>query len=91
MVQNKYCPTNLDTIVKNCKVLDVGKQSLLLKLLNKFKRSFDGKLGHWSTEPVDLELKQKHTKSLKATPCAPLSRENSKWVSKTYRVWGLQK
>ena len=57
IVENKYCPADLETIVKNCKVLEDSERSTLLTLLNKFKHLFDGTLGHWKTEPVDLELK----------------------------------
>ena len=57
IVENKYCPADLETIVKNCKVLQDSERSTLLTLLNKFKHLFDGTLGHWKTEPVDLELK----------------------------------
>jgi hypothetical protein len=39
-----------------------------LKLLNKFKHLFDGTLGHWNTEPVDLELKQQDTKPYHSKP-----------------------
>ena len=68
IVENKYCPADLNTIVKNCKVLDNSEKSTLLKLLNKFKHLFDGTLGHWNTEPVDLELKQQDTKPYHSKP-----------------------
>jgi len=68
IVENKYCPADMNTIVKNCKVLDNSEKSTLLKLLNKFKHLFDGTLGHWNTEPVDLELKQQDTKPYHSKP-----------------------
>jgi glutamyl/glutaminyl-tRNA synthetase len=37
IVENKYCPADLNTIVKNCKVLDNSEKSTLLKLLSEFK------------------------------------------------------
>ena len=68
IVDNKYCPADLNTIVKNCKVLDNSEKSTLLKLLNKFKHLFDGTLGNWKTDPVELELKNKDEKPYHAKP-----------------------
>ena len=58
----------MNTIVKNCKELDTGEQSTLLKLWNKFKHLFDGSLRHWNTEPVDLELKHENIKPYHSKP-----------------------
>ena len=76
IVENKYCPADLNTIVKNCKVLNNSEQSTLLQLLNKFKHLFDGTLGHWKTEPVNLELKQENMKPYHSKPYpVPYSQE----------------
>ena len=76
IVENKYCPADLNTIVKNCKVLSNSEQATLLELLNKFKHLFDGTLGHWNTEPVNLELKQDNMKPYHSKPYpVPYSQE----------------
>jgi hypothetical protein len=38
----------------------------LQKLLTKFEPLFDGTLGEWKTEPIDLELKDLETKPYRA-------------------------
>ena len=94
IVENKYCPADLNTIVKNCKVLDNSERSTLLKLLNKFKHLFDGTLGHWNTEPVDLELKQQDTKPYHLRPYpVPHSQEKKlkDEVQRLVEYGGLQK
>ena len=40
------------------KTLDKFEKDKLLQLLHKFDHLFDGTLGNWKTEPVDLELKE---------------------------------
>ena len=50
IVENKYCPADLNTIVKKLKVLNDGKKSTLLKFLNIFEHFlYDRTLGHWNT------------------------------------------
>ena len=66
---------DLNTIIKNCKVLENRKQLTLLKLLNKFKHLFDGTLGHWKTKLVNLVLKHVNTKL-----CPTFKRKSSKTI-----------
>jgi hypothetical protein len=48
----------------------------LLKLLQKFEHLFDGTLGTWKTEPIDLELKDPNIKPYHAKPYpVPFSQE----------------
>jgi hypothetical protein len=42
--------------VEECTHFDKTEQRHLLKLLQKFEDLFDGTLGTWKTDPVDLEL-----------------------------------
>ena len=68
IVDNKYCPADLRTIAKNCKLLSSKEQEKLYQLLNNFKNLFDGTLGNWKTDPIDLELKEKATKPFHSRP-----------------------
>lgn len=58
----KYSPANLDELSKGCKNLTQNEQKQLHKLLNKYEHLFDGSLGNWDTEPVDIELKDPNCK-----------------------------
>jgi len=40
----------------------------LFTLLNKFEYLFDGTLGSWKTDPIELELKEADTKPYHAKP-----------------------
>ena len=54
--------------MENCQGIDEVEKHKLFKLLNKFKHLFDGTLGNWKTEPVELELKEKDTKPYHSRP-----------------------
>jgi hypothetical protein len=62
IVESKYCPADLNKIATECHLLDADQQETLHKLLRKFAHLFDGTLGNWKTDPVDLELKDKNEK-----------------------------
>ena len=54
----KYEKADLPKIVQdNCQHLTTDQRNELLRLLLKFEELFDGTLGDWDTEPVDIELK----------------------------------
>ena len=57
IMEVKYAPADLDEIVKEIKHLTHEEQSQLLTLLTKYEDLFDGSLGTWKTEPIELELK----------------------------------
>jgi hypothetical protein len=59
-VESKYCPADLNKIATECHFLNADQQETLHKLLRKFAHLFDGTLGNWKTDPVDLELKDKN-------------------------------
>jgi hypothetical protein len=48
--------------------LSLEEQNQLLKLLQKFEHLFDGTLGSWNADPVDLELKDPECKPYHARP-----------------------
>ena len=58
----KYSKANLAAEVKKSDLLDAKEQQQLLKLLKKFEPLFDGTLGDWKTDPVDLTLKDPNSK-----------------------------
>ena len=54
----KYEPANLEQICSAQHQLQRPQQEKLLRLLNKHAELFDGTLGTWKGEEVDLELKE---------------------------------
>ena len=58
----KYAPQDIDSIVDKCVDLTNKERGGLTKLLTKFETLFDGSLGEWKTEPIDLKLKDEETK-----------------------------
>jgi hypothetical protein len=76
ILESKYCPADLQKIVEECKHLSAAEQGQLLKLLQKFGNLFDGTLGTWKTDPVNLELKDPKVKPYHAKPYpVPYSQE----------------
>src|SRR6476660_2754624 len=53
----KYCKADLAKLTHECDQLDKADQQKLLQLLQKYKHLFDGTVGTWNTDPVDLVLK----------------------------------
>jgi hypothetical protein len=71
IIESKYCPADVTKIVEECTPsthLDNTEQRQLQKLLQKFEVLFDGTLGTWKTDPVDLELIDPKVKSFHAKP-----------------------
>jgi transposase InsO family protein len=68
IIDAKYCPADLEKVVEECTHLTVEERKKLLKLLQKFEHLFDGTIGTWQTEPVDLELKDPNAKPHHAKP-----------------------
>jgi hypothetical protein len=76
IIESKYCPADLTKIVEECTHLDKTEQRHLLKLLQKFEDLFDGTLGTWKTDPVELELIDPKVKPFNAKPYpVPYSQE----------------
>jgi len=53
----KYAPADLDQIVQESTHLTEYEKSLLGKLLARYHDLFDGTLGTWNTDPIELELR----------------------------------
>ena len=64
----KYSKADLPQVAKSCKTISEEEQEHLLASLQKFEHLFDGTLGTWNTEPVDLELKDPNCKPCHAKP-----------------------
>jgi hypothetical protein len=62
IIDVKYAPQDIDAIVAECVHLIPKERDGLHKLLTKFESLFDGTLGEWKTEPIDLELKDPNAK-----------------------------
>ena len=76
IIDSKYCAADLQKIVDECTHLTQSERDELLKLLQKFEHLFDGTLGTWKTEPIDLELKDPNVKPYHAKPYpVPFSQE----------------
>ena len=53
----KYKKEDQNKVMKNkCQHLTVTQRNNLLKLLQKLKELFDGKLGTWKIDPIDFKL-----------------------------------
>ena len=64
ILDSKYEKADLDKVAANAEqLLDKHQQRKLLLLLKDFEDLFDGTLGHWETEPIDIELKPEHKPS----------------------------
>ena len=76
IIESKYCPADLKKIVEECSHLNAEEQRQLLRLLQKFEDLFDGTLGTWKTDPIELELKDPNVKPYHAKPYpVPYSQE----------------
>ena len=54
--------------MSECKLLNTDEKQKLHRLLAKFSHLFDGTLGNWKTDPVELELKNKDEKPYHSKP-----------------------
>ena len=68
IIDSKYCKADLDQLVSKLTHLEPEQRQKLLKLLIKFEHCFDGTLGAWNTEPVDLQLKDPNAPPYHARP-----------------------
>src|SRR5688572_27249060 len=56
----KYCKADLTKLSQEYDQLNKEDQKKLLKLLPKYEHLFDGTVGTWNIDPVDLVLKDPH-------------------------------
>ena len=61
IIEAKYAPADLEKVVTENQILTQDQSQQLLNLLQKFEPLFDGSLGTWQTEPVDIELRPDST------------------------------
>src|SRR5688572_29558457 len=64
----KYCKADLAKLSQECDQLDKADQQKLLTLLQKYEHCFDGTVGTWNTEPVDMILKDPNCTPYHAKP-----------------------
>ena len=68
IIDQKYSQADINQVVSGCQLLTPEQKDKLLALLKKFEPVFDGSLGTWKTEPVDLELKDPDCKPYHTRP-----------------------
>ena len=54
----KYAPVDLNTVVQACRHLTEDEKSQLHALLHKYKHLFDGTLGTWNNKPIISNLRK---------------------------------
>ena len=57
ILDSNYEAANLHDVVDNAHSLNSKQKDQLLALLEDFEDIFDGTLGHWKTDPIEIELK----------------------------------
>ena len=74
----KYCKADLALLDQESNQLSVPEQQELLSLLRKYEQLFDGTVGSWNTESVDLILKDPNCQPYHAKPyLVPQSQEKN--------------
>jgi hypothetical protein len=68
IIESKYTSADLSKIVEECTHLEQSERRQLLHLLQKYEDLFDGSLGTWRTDPIQLELKDPNVKPYHAKP-----------------------
>jgi hypothetical protein len=63
ILDSKYEKADLEQVAANAEDLDENQQKKLLSLLKDFEDLFDGTLGKWDTDPIDIETKPDHKPS----------------------------
>ena len=56
IINNIYAKTDLKQVTNNATQLNAEETTQLLRLLENFEVLFDGTLGYWDIEPVNLEI-----------------------------------
>jgi hypothetical protein len=73
-------------MVSKCDHLTNTERSDLKMLLHKFESLFDGTLGTWDTEPIDLELKDPEAQPYHARPYPVPQSQEAKLKAKIERL-----
>lgn len=88
ILDNKYTPADLKKIADSCEGLNRKQKDQLYELLSKFPEVFDGSLGTWKTEPVELELKNPDEKPYHAKPYPVPKSQEEKLKQEVERLCG---
>ena len=89
IIDVKYAPQDIQAIVDECTHLTDDERENLSKLLTKFESLFDGTLGDWDTEPIDLELKDPDTKPYHARAYPVPQSQEAKLRAEVERLVGF--
>ena len=85
-----YQKADLKAVVQQAVHLNSRQKEMLYALLIKYKSIFDGRLGEWKTEPVDLELKDgEEPHSQRHYPVPRIHREVFKEDLDRLEKWGV--
>jgi hypothetical protein len=68
IIDAKYTKADLRALTEECKIIDKDEKKQLHQLLKKYEHLFDGTLGKWKTDPVELELQDPDCKPYHARP-----------------------
>jgi hypothetical protein len=88
ILDHKYTPADLKAVANSCNNLTKEQQDKLYKLLSKFPDVFDGSLGTWDTDPVELELKNPDEKPYHAKPYPVPHSQETKLKQEVERLVG---
>ena len=88
IIDVKYAPQDIGKIVEACDELSEKEKDKLKKLLTKFESLFDGTLGTWKTEPIELELKDPDAKPYHARPYPVPQSQEAKLRAEVERLVG---
>jgi hypothetical protein len=61
--RHSWMKADLEQVAADAEDLDENQQKKLLSLLKDFEDLFDGTLGKWDTDPIDIETKPNHKPS----------------------------
>ena len=58
ILDSNYHKADLNQVVAKASLLNTEQKQKLLALLKKYESIFDGTLGRWNTEPIEIELRE---------------------------------
>ena len=57
ILDSNYQKADLDKVVEDATNLNRKQKQMLLKILKRYKKLFDGTLGKWKTNPVKIDIR----------------------------------
>ena len=82
IVDAKYTKADLAAIAKKCKLWNESEQEKLHLLLKKYESLFDGTLGTWDTDPVEIKLKETNCNHIMLSLTQFHTLKNKNWEKK---------